>query len=164
VRVGELLRGFEPDLVYWARERKPDADQRLGARYLGLDELLSTSDVVTLHVALTADTRHLIDAPALERFKPGAILVNAARGGLVDSAALAAALRSGRLAAAGLDVYEDEPDVPEELLALENAVLVPHIGSATRVARDAMATLAARNVIAVLEGGEPLSAVVRGRR
>jgi lactate dehydrogenase-like 2-hydroxyacid dehydrogenase len=118
--------------------------------------------VISLHVALTDETRHMIDAAALARFKPGAILVNTARGGLVDSAALAQALREGRLSAAGLDVFEHEPEVPPALLGLERAVLVPHIGSATAGARDAMAALAARNVVAVLEGGEPLTPVVRG--
>jgi glyoxylate reductase len=163
-RVAELLSGFGAPLSYWSRTRRPDAEEQLRLEYLELDELLGRSDVVTLHVALTGETRHMIDAPALERFKPGAILVNTARGALVDSAALAQALRAGRLAGAGLDVFENEPEVPPELLALERPVLVPHIGSATATARNAMATLAARNVAAVLAGDEPLTAVVRGTR
>jgi glyoxylate reductase len=163
-RVAELLGGFGAALSYWSRTRRPDFEERLGLEYLELGELLGRSDVVTLHVALTGETRHMIDAATLERFKPGAILVNTARGGLVDSAALARALREGRLAGAGLDVFENEPQVPAELLELENAVLVPHIGSATGTSRDAMATLAARNVAAVLEGNEPLTPVVRGTR
>jgi len=163
-RLAELLSGFGAQLGYWSRTRRPDAEERLGLEYLELDDLLGRSDVVTLHVALTDETRHMIDAASLKRFKPGAILVNAARGGLVDSAALAQALREGRLAAVGLDVFENEPKVPQELLDLENAVLVPHIGSATATARNAMAELAARNVVAVLSGEQPLTPVVRGTR
>jgi lactate dehydrogenase-like 2-hydroxyacid dehydrogenase len=163
-RVAELLRGFGSPLGYWSRSRRPEAERELELQYMEQDELFGESDVVTLHVALTDQTRHMIDAAALERFKPGAILVNTARGGLVDSEALAAALRDGRLGGAGLDVFEYEPAVPPELLELENAVLVPHIGSATSTARNAMATLAARNVIAVLAGDEPLTPVVHGTR
>ncbi len=163
-RLAELLSGFRAQLGYWSRTRRPEAEERLGLEYLELDDLLGRSDVVTLHVALTDETRHMIDAASLERFKPGAILVNAARGGLVDSAALAQALREGRLAAAGLDVFENEPNVPQELLDQQNAVLVPHIGSATATARNAMAELAARNVVAVLSGEQPLTPVVRGTR
>jgi lactate dehydrogenase-like 2-hydroxyacid dehydrogenase len=100
-----------------------------------------------------------VDRSALARFKPGAILVNTARGGLVDAAALAEALREGRLAAAALDVYEGEPEVPSELIALENVVLAPHIGSATERARNGMARLVAENVTAVLEGREPVTPV-----
>jgi glyoxylate reductase len=106
----------------------------------------------------------MIDAAALKRFKTGAILVNTARGGLVDTAALVEALRQGRLAGAGLDVFENEPEVPAELRELEQAVLVPHIGSATASSRNAMAELTARNVVAVLEGEGPLTPVVRGTR
>ena len=102
----------------------------------------------------------MIDAAALARCKPGAILVNTGRGGLVDTAALVGALRDGPLAAAGLDVYENEPDVPAELVALPNTVLLPHLGSATRLTRDAMATLCADNVIAVLDGKEPPTPIV----
>jgi glyoxylate reductase len=158
-RVAELLRGFDVDLLYAARSRRPEAEERLGAHHLPLDQLLERSDFVTLHVPLSPETHHLIDGRALELMKPGAILVNTARGGLVDSAALARALAEGRLAGAGLDVYEREPQVPPELLELERVILAPHIGSATAQARDGMARLVAENVIAVLEGHEPLTPV-----
>ena len=158
-RVGELLQGFGSQLTYNSRHPRPELDSRLGLEYRTFDELLAEADVVTLHLPLNSETRHLIDAEEFERFKPGAILVNTARGGLVDTDALISALRSGQVAAAGLDVYENEPAVPEELLALENVVLAPHIGSATRTARDAMARLVAENVIAVLEGRAPITPV-----
>jgi len=112
-------------------------------------------------VPLTAETRNLIDRSMLERFKPGSILVNTARGQLVDPGALASALRSGRLAAAALDVYPEEPRIPPELRELENVVLAPHIGSATERARNGMAQLVAENVIAVLEGRGPITPVTR---
>jgi glyoxylate reductase len=158
-RVGELLSGFGVTLLYSARSPKPEAANRLGAQYVRLEELFARADFVTLHAPLTPETHHMVDQPALARFKPGAILVNTSRGGLVDSTALAAALRRGRLAGAGLDVYEREPQVPEELLELENVVLAPHVGSATAQARDGMATLVAENVIAVLEGDAPVTPV-----
>ena len=158
-RVAELLQGFGSRLVYSARSPKPEVESRLGLRRLTFEELIGEADVVTLHVPLTPETHRLIDARALERFKPGSILVNTSRGGLVESAALATALRDGRPAAAGLDVYEREPEVPAVLLELENVVLAPHIGSATAHARDAMATLVADNVTAVLEGRPPLTPV-----
>ena len=159
-RVAELLRGFEARIVFAARGPHAEAAARLGARRLALDELLAVSDYVSLHVALTAATHHLVDARALARCKPGAVLVNTCRGAVVDTAALVRALRDGPLAAAGLDVYEDEPSVPAELAALPNTVLAPHVGSATRRTRDAMASLCADNVIAVLGGREPPAAVV----
>ena len=124
-----------------------------------LDTLLSQADVVSLHLPLTPATRRLFDEDRLARMRAGAILVNTSRGALVDSRALAAALRSGRLAAAALDVYDEEPVVPADLLALENVVLTPHIGSATRRARDGMARLVAENVTSVLEGGSPSTPV-----
>jgi glyoxylate reductase len=158
-RVAELLRGFGVTLLYTARSPHAAKEERLGAAYLPLGELLERADFVTLHVPLTPQTRHLIDARAVRRMKPGAVLVNTSRGGLVDSAALAQALREGRLFGAGLDVYEDEPAVPAELTALENVVLLPHIGSATKEARNGMARLVAKNVIAVLEGRPPLTPV-----
>ena len=159
-RVAQLLGGFEPRLLFTDANPMREAAARYGARRVELAELLAASDYVSLHVNLTAETKHMIDAAALARCKPGAILVNTCRGGVVDTAALVDALRDGPLAGAGLDVYENEPAVPEQLVALPNTVLVPHIGSATRTTRDAMAKLCAENVIAVLDGGEPLTAVV----
>ncbi|HKO02300.1 MAG TPA: D-glycerate dehydrogenase [Thermoanaerobaculia bacterium] len=124
-----------------------------------LDELLETSDVISLHVPLNASTRHIIDAAALSRMKRGAVLINTSRGPLVDEAALYDALESGQLSGAGLDVYEDEPEVNPRLLSMENVVLLPHIGSATIEARTAMATIAATEVLRVLRGQPPLHAV-----
>ncbi len=126
---------------------------------LSLDELLRTSDIVTLHVPLTPETRHLIDRKALTRMKRSAYLINTARGPIVDEAALAWALRERLIAGAALDVYEHEPEVSAELLALENVLLAPHLGSATSETRTAMAELAAKNVAAVLSGRPPLTEV-----
>ncbi|HWH11422.1 MAG TPA: D-glycerate dehydrogenase [Solirubrobacteraceae bacterium] len=159
-RTAELLRGFAPRLLFTSRRPMEDAAGRLGAERVELDELLGASDYVSLHVSLTPQTRHLIDADRLGRVKPGAILVNTCRGGVLDTTALIDALRGGRLAGAGLDVYENEPNVPAELVDLPNTVLVPHIGSATRSTRDAMARLCADNVIAVLDGREPPTPIV----
>jgi glyoxylate reductase len=126
---------------------------------MSLDELLATSDVVTLHVPLTAATRHLIDRKALARMKRSAYLVNTARGPVVDEEALAWALGEHLIAGAALDVYEREPKVHPGLSAFENVVLAPHLGSATTETRTAMADLAARNVMAVLAGRPPLTPV-----
>jgi glyoxylate reductase len=119
-----------------------------------LDELLATADVVSLHCPLTAETHHLVDASALAAMKPSAILVNTARGAVVDERALVSALAAGEIAGAALDVYEDEPSVSEELLTMENVVLSPHLGSATRRTREAMGMLAVEALRAVLLGGE----------
>jgi glyoxylate reductase len=159
-RVAQLLSGFEPRLLFTDAHAMDEAAARFGAQRVQLGELLAASDYVSLHVNLTPATRHLIDAAALAKCKPGAILVNTCRGAVLDTAALVDALRDGPLAGAGLDVYENEPAVPQDLVALPNTVLVPHIGSATRTTRDAMAKLCAENVIAVLDGREPLTPVV----
>ena len=127
---------------------------------LSLDELLTSSDVVSLHVPLTPATRHLVDRRVILRMKRRAYLVNTSRGPVVDEAALAWALREGLIAGAALDVYEQEPRVHPDLLDLENVVLAPHLGSATVETRTAMADLAARNVLAVLSGSPPLTPVV----
>ena len=137
----------------------PDA---LPPELMPFDRLLATSDVVTLHCPLTDETRHLIDQTALARMKRSACLVNAARGAVVDEAALAWALKNRMIACAALDVHEHEPAVHEGLRALENVVLTPHLGSSTKEARVAMADLAVRNVLAVLEGHAPLTPVTRG--
>jgi glyoxylate reductase len=134
-------------------------DGGFGAESMPLDRLLATSDVVTLHCPLTEDTRHLINQTALARMKRSAYLINAARGPVVDEAALAWALKNRLIAGAALDVYEREPEVQQELLALENVVLSPHLGSSTIETRVAMADLAARNVIAVINGQPAITPV-----
>ncbi|ABC81630.1 2-hydroxyacid dehydrogenase [Anaeromyxobacter dehalogenans] len=126
-----------------------------GARRVELDELLAASDFVSLHVPLTPATEGLVDRARLARMKPGAILVNTARGQVVDDAALAEALASGRLAAAGLDVFRDEPRVPEAFLRLPNVVLTPHLGSGTRETRTAMTRMVLDEVLRVASGEAP---------
>jgi glyoxylate reductase len=149
-------RAFGMDVVYSGRRAAdPALEQALEARRVDLDELLATSDVVSLHCPLSDETRHLIDAARLRQMQPTAYLVNTTRGPVVDEAALAAALRDGVIAGAGLDVFEREPEVHPGLLELENVVLLPHLGSATIETRTAMGVLAARNAIAVLDGVEP---------
>jgi glyoxylate reductase len=125
-----------------------------------LDELLAQSDVVSVHAPLSQETHHLIDAEALAKMKRGAYLINTARGPLVDEEALCDALERGHLRGAGLDVYEREPQVSPRLLRMNNVVLLPHIGSATEEARNAMARIAATNVLLFLGGAEPLHRVV----
>ena len=124
-----------------------------------MDTLLRESDFISLHTLLTADTRHLIDEAALRKMKKTAILVNAARGPVVDEAALARALGEGWIAGAGLDVFEEEPKVHPALPPLRNVVLAPHIASASRETRLAMANLAVSNCVAVLQGKPPLTPV-----
>ncbi len=156
-RVAELLRGFGPRILYTSRHAAPAS---VGGERGELGEVLARSDFVSVHVALTPETRHLIGADELARMGDGAVFVNTSRGAVVDTKALIEGLRAGRPAAAGLDVYEDEPHVPAELRELPNTVLLPHVGSATAATRDAMARLCAENVIAVIEGREPPAAVV----
>jgi glyoxylate reductase len=151
--VARRALGFGMTVLYHNRHRDPEAERELGARHTGFEELLAASDVVSLHVPLTDATRHLIDAAALARMKPGAMLVNTARGPVVDEAALVDALRSGALWGAGLDVFEREPEIHPGLRDLANVVLAPHLGSATQSSRTAMAQLCARAVAAVLGGG-----------
>jgi lactate dehydrogenase-like 2-hydroxyacid dehydrogenase len=153
-RVAARGRGFGMDIAYAGRRDSPHAAD-LDAIRLDLDELLATADVVSLHTPLTPETRHLVGVRELGLMKPTATLVNTARGAVVDEAALVQALRERRIAGAGLDVFEDEPNVHPGLLELENAVLVPHIGSATVETRAAMAELAARNAVAVARGEAP---------
>lgn len=138
-------------ITYW--------DPVFGGESVPLDRLLELSDVVTLHCPLTPDTRHLIDRRAFARMKRSAYLVNTSRGPVVDEAALVWALSNRMIAGAALDVYEDEPHVHPGLLALENVVLAPHLGSATTETRTAMADLAVRNAVAVLTGQPAITPV-----
>lgn len=166
-RIGQAVarraRGFGMHVAYTQRTRLPEPLERaLGATWTpSLDDLCARIDALTIHCPLAEGTRHLVGEAQLARMRPGAILVNTARGAIVDEAALAAALARGHLAAAGLDVFEDEPRVHPGLLGLENVVLTPHIGSADRATREAMASLAAANVIRVLRG-EPALSEARG--
>lgn len=168
-RIGQAMarraRGFGMTVFYTQRSRLPEeAERALGATWEpDLDALLARSDSVSLHCPLTPATRHLFDAARLARMRPGSVLVNTARGPVVDEAALAHALAHGPLGAAGLDVFEDEPRVHAGLLARDNAVLAPHIGSADRPTREAMASTAAGNVLAVLDGRPPITPVTARR-
>lgn len=159
-RIGRAIarraRGFSMPVVYHNRTRLP-ADQEEGARHVPFDALLREADHLVLVVPYSAGVHHIIGARELALMKPGAVLVNIARGGVVDDAALVEALRAGRIAAAGLDVYENEPALNPGFLALENVVLTPHIASSTRRTRNAMAALAIGNVRAALAGARPPS-------
>jgi glyoxylate reductase len=162
-RIGEryarLAHGLGAGIAYTGPSAKPEAEADLGARRMELGELLEASDVVSVHAPAKAETRSLIGAAELKAIGPSGVLVNTSRGSLVDSEALATALESDVLGAAGLDVYEHEPEVSPRLLEAPRCVLLPHIGSATVSARDAMARSVAENVIAVLEGRDPPSRV-----
>ena len=154
-------RGFGMNVLYTQRERLAvSVEAKLGATFVGaLDDLLAAAEIVSIHCPLTPATRHLFDEGRLARMRPGSILVNTARGPIVDEAALAHALEHGPLAAAGLDVFEDEPRVHPALLQRLNVVLAPHIGSADRPTREAMAAMAVDNVLAVLAGRAALTPV-----
>jgi glyoxylate reductase len=147
------------EVLYHDQYRNESAEKETGVLYVELDELLRTCDFISVHTPLTDETHHLIGATELERMKPEAVLINTSRGPVVDEAALADALTEGRIFAAGLDVYEKEPEVHPKLLELENVVLAPHIGSASVETRDRMAVLAAENIVAVLSGEEPKTPV-----
>jgi glyoxylate reductase len=130
-------------------------EEKLGAVYVPLDRLLAESDFVSLHPSLTNKTRHMIDARALALMKPTAFLINTARGAVVDEAALIAALAEKRIAGAGLDVFESEPDIDRALARLPNVTLTPHLGSAVFEVREAMANCVVDNIVALMEGRRP---------
>jgi len=154
--IAARARGFEMRVLYHDRKRLPKArEDSLRARHVGLDDLLSASDFVVISVPLSPDTRGMIGRGHLGKMKKEAVLVNIARGGIVDEAALAEALAKGRIFATGLDVYEKEPKVHPGLLRVPSAVLLPHVGSATKEAREGMGKLATENLMAVLSGGDP---------
>jgi glyoxylate reductase len=158
--VARRAAGFNMRVLYYDAARPaPEVERELRAEFAPLDRLLAEADFVSLHTPLLPETRHLINESALRRMKPSAILINAARGPIVDEAALARALTEGWIAGAGLDVFEEEPKIHPGLLPLRNVVLAPHIASASRETRLAMAQLAVRNCVAVLEGRPPLTPV-----
>ena len=148
-----LQAGWGMEVVYHSRSAiDATHDPRLTTRRVELDDLMGTADVISLHVPGSPETRHLIDARRLALMRPSAILINTARGDVVDQAALIAALRAGTIAGAGLDVYEGEPNVPTELRSLENVVLLPHLGSATTETRIAMGMRAIENLRLCFDG------------
>ena len=159
-RIGQAIArraaGFEMKVVYHNRRRlAADIERRLGGTYVTQDELLRQADFVVLQVPYSPETHHMIGARELKLMKPTAVLINSTRGGVVDDAALIAALKSGVIRAAGLDVFENEPRLNPEFLRLDNVVLMPHIGSSTEATRRAMAMTAAQNLVAALTGGKP---------
>jgi lactate dehydrogenase-like 2-hydroxyacid dehydrogenase len=156
-RIGQAVArramGFGKRIQYTDAQPIPEAEKEFGAVYVSMGQLLAESDFVTLHVNLTPQTYHMIDAAALKAMKPSAILVNAARGGVVDHDALAEALRSGEIAYAALDVTEPEPlPADHPLVNMPNCIVVPHIASASTATRTKMATMAAENLLAGVRG------------
>ncbi len=159
-RIGQAVArraaGFNMKILYSSRKRDEKFEQESGAKYVDLKTLLLESDIITLHVPLTAETTHLIGKDELESMKEDSVLVNTSRGQVVDEDALYEALKAGKIGSAGLDVFREEP-IPKEspLLGLDNVVVAPHIGSATRKTRATMARMCAENLIVALEGERP---------
>ena len=153
VEMAKRARGFDMRVIYYSRTRKLELESQLGMEYFEPSDLLSTADFVTLHIPLTLETRHFIGERELRLMKPAAILVNTARGAVVDSQALYTALKEGWISGAALDVTDPEPILPDDpLLTLDNLVITPHIGSASIDSRRRTCLLAARNVVAGIEG------------
>ncbi|OGA21872.1 MAG: hypothetical protein A3I02_15750 [Betaproteobacteria bacterium RIFCSPLOWO2_02_FULL_67_26] len=154
--VAKRAQGFSMRTLYWTPRRKPEGEEReAGLTYVPYDQLLAESDYVSIHAPLNAETRHLVGERELRLMKPTAFLVNTSRGPIVDEKALVRALKEKRIAGAGLDVYENEPNVEPELLGMQNVVLTPHLGSAVTELRESMANVVADNILAVLEGRRP---------
>ena len=159
-RIGQVVAkraiGFEMKILYHdVRRAHPEIEQACRASFVSKEELLSRADVITLHVPYSPATHHLIGRAELKKMKPTAILINASRGGVVDDEALIEALRSGTIAGAGLDVFENEPKLNPQFIHLKNVVLTPHIASSSRATRHRMAMLAAENLVAALTTGKP---------
>jgi glyoxylate reductase len=154
--VAARAKGFSMRVLYCGpRPMEKDDEEKLGAIYVPLDRLLAESDFVSLHPSLTNETRHMIDARALALMKPTAFLINTARGAVVDEAALIAALAEKRIAGAGLDVFENEPNIDRALTRLPNVTMTPHLGSAVFEVREAMANCVVDNIVALMEGRRP---------
>jgi D-3-phosphoglycerate dehydrogenase len=162
-RIGQAMmrrsRGFKMKVVAYDPYLKETIEKTRGVEYTELNDLLKESDFITLHCPLTKETHHLIGAKELDLMKPTAILINTSRGPVVDEKALVSALKKGKIAGAGLDVYEKEPKLSPGLSKLEKVVLLPHIGSATNDTRGQMAVVAAKNAIAMLRGKKPKNIV-----
>jgi phosphoglycerate dehydrogenase-like enzyme len=155
------LKAFEAEVVYWSRTRKPEAEKNLGIKWMELAELLRRSDIISLHLPGTAETHHIIGERELGLMKKGAIIVNTARGRVIDEEALIRALKSGKVRATALDVFEKEP-LPEDspLRAMDNVILTPHLGASNREGMQRMAVQVAEGVYNVLTGLRPDNPVV----
>ncbi len=151
--------GFNMEVLYYDVKKNPEFEMRFSAKYRDLPSLLKESDFVTIHVPLLPATKHLISSKELEMMKDSAVLVNTSRGPVVDEEALVEALKGGKIAGAGLDVFEKEPELTPGLADLPNVALTPHTASATREARSAMSKIAAENIVAALEGKTPPNVV-----
>ncbi len=149
-------RGFEMRVLYWKRNRlRPEEEAELRAEYRPMDAVLREADFVSLNAAYSKETYHLIGEREFARMKPTAIFINTARGPMVDEQALVDVLKSGRIAGAGLDVFEEEPKIHPDLLGMDRAVLTPHLGSAVRDVREEIAVIVANNILAVVRGDRP---------
>ncbi|MGQ9797763.1 MAG: 2-hydroxyacid dehydrogenase [Ignavibacterium sp.] len=157
--VAKRAFAFGCKIVYYSNSKKDEAEKLFNAKRVSLRALMKNSDIISLHIPLTSKTRNLLNAELLSLMKPSSVLVNTARGEVLDEKFLISLLKKKKIFAAGFDVYENEPNINPELLKLKNAVLLPHLGSATHEARNAMSELAAKNVIAVLSGKKPLTPV-----
>jgi glyoxylate reductase len=157
--VAKRAAAFGMKIVYFNRSRNQHLEENTGAKKVSLPSLIKNADVITLHLPLSKDTFHIVDAAMLASVKKSAIVINTARGEIIDEKCLIKMLKEGRIAGAGFDVYENEPHVHPALLKLPNVVLAPHIGSATETARNEMAAIAAKNVINVLKGRKPITPV-----
>ncbi len=162
-RIGQATarraRGFGMRVIYWGPHRKPEAERELQMEYVPLDQLLAESDFVSLHPPLNAETRHMISDREFALMKPTAFIINTSRGAVIDEAALVRALKSKKIAGAGLDVFENEPKVPPALLKMKNVVLTPHLGSAVMELRDVMANIVVDNIQALIDGRVPPNCV-----
>ncbi|HLD91936.1 MAG TPA: D-glycerate dehydrogenase [Patescibacteria group bacterium] len=157
--VARRATGYKMNIIYNKRTRDTESEQKLGLKFCNLDELLAISDIVTLHVPLTDETRHMINKETLLKMKKGSFLINTARGPIVDEHDLVESLRSGHLSGAALDVYDNEPNIDPELIGMPNVITTPHIASATYEAREAMAKLAVSGIIDTLTSKEPINIV-----
>lgn len=153
--VARRAAGYKMNIIYNKRTRDTECEEKLGVKYCSLDELLLNSDVVTLHVPLTDETRHMINKESLSKMKKGSFLINTARGSIIDEHDLVESLRDGHLQGAALDVFDNEPNIDPELVGMENVILTPHIASATHEAREAMADLAVNAIIDTITSKEP---------
>jgi len=155
-RVARRALGFDMTVLYHDTQSADAATERsCNAAFVSMDELLARADILTIHIPYASATHHLVSSRELGKMKPGAILIHASRGGVVDDTALVEALKSGRVGGAGLDVFENEPVLNPAFLAMKNVVLTPHIASSSEATRHAMAMLAAQNLVAALTTGAP---------